>query len=86
MRNELLVKPRINLAADILIIPSSSIYFVNPVDSAKTVTKYTRTDIKIKRLECGAMPNVMAALPNIDGGVCSTPQSLADAYYWGAVQ
>jgi len=27
------------------------------------------------------MPNVMAALPNIDGGLCSTPQSLADAHY-----
>jgi len=24
------------------------------------------------------MPNVMAALPNIDGALCSTPQSLAD--------
>jgi len=27
------------------------------------------------------MPNVMAALPNIGGGLCSTPQSLADAHY-----
>jgi len=28
------------------------------------------------------MPNVMvmAALPNIDGALCSTPQSLADAH------
>jgi len=25
-------------------------------------------------LECGPMPNVMAALPNIGGAVCSTPQ------------
>jgi len=24
---------------------------------------------------------VMAALPNIGGALCSTPQSLADAYY-----
>jgi len=31
-------------------------------------------------LECGPMPNVMAALPNIGGAVCSTPQSLADAH------
>jgi len=31
--------------------------------------------------ECGPMPNVMAALPNIGGALCSTPQSLADAYY-----
>ena len=32
-------------------------------------------------LECGPMPNVMAALPNIVGALCSTPQSLADAHY-----
>jgi len=36
---------------------------------------------KKKELECGQMPNVMAALPNIGGGLCSTPQSLADAHY-----
>jgi len=34
-----------------------------------------------KHLECGPMPNVMAALPNIGCALCSTPQSLADAYY-----
>jgi len=28
-------------------------------------------------LECGPMPNVMAALPNIGGALCSTPQSVA---------
>ena len=28
------------------------------------------------------MPNVMAALPNIGGALCSTPQSLADAHYY----
>ena len=28
------------------------------------------------------MPNVMVALPNIDGALCSTPQSLADADYY----
>jgi len=32
-------------------------------------------------LECGPMPNVTAALPNIGGALCSTPQSLADAHY-----
>jgi len=36
---------------------------------------------KKKELECGQMLNVMAALPNIGGGLCSTPQSLADAHY-----
>jgi len=32
------------------------------------------------------MANVMAALLNIGGALCSTPQSLADAQYWSAVQ
>jgi len=32
------------------------------------------------------MPNVMVALPNIGGALCSTPQSLADAHYMTAVQ
>ena len=31
------------------------------------------------------MPNVMAALPNIGGALCSTPQSLAATHYWSAV-
>jgi len=33
------------------------------------------------KLECEAMLNVMAALPNIGGALCSTPQSLVDAHY-----
>ena len=33
------------------------------------------------QLECGPMPNLMVALPNISGALCSTPQSLADANY-----
>jgi len=32
--------------------------------------------------KCGPMPNVMVALPNIGGALCSTPQSLADAHYY----
>jgi len=35
----------------------------------------------IVKLECGPMPNAMAALPNIGSALCSTPQSLADAHY-----
>jgi len=27
-------------------------------------------------LECGPMPNVMAALPNIGGALCSTPRQV----------
>jgi len=34
-----------------------------------------------KKLECGPMPNLMVALPNMGGALCSTPQSLADAHY-----
>jgi len=34
---------------------------------------------KVQRT-AGPMPNVMAALPNIGGALCSTPQSLADAH------
>jgi len=32
------------------------------------------------------MPNVMAALPNIGGALCSTPQSLGHTHYQSAVQ
>jgi len=32
------------------------------------------------------MLNVMAALPNIGGTLCSMPQSSADAHYYSAVQ
>jgi len=37
--------------------------------------------LTLNKLQCGPMPNVMAALPNIGGALCSTPQSLADAHY-----
>ena len=33
-------------------------------------------------LECGPMPNVMVALRNIGGPLCSTPQSLARAQWY----
>jgi len=36
---------------------------------------------KYRELECGPMPNLMVALPNIGGALCSAPQSLADAHY-----
>ena len=35
----------------------------------------------IIKLECGPIPNVMVAMANIGGALCSTPQSLADAHY-----
>jgi len=45
-------------------------------------TVKTFLSVKTKKiLECGPMPNVMVALPNIGGALCSTPQTLADAHY-----
>jgi len=38
-------------------------------------------EIGLLLLECGPMPNVMVAVPNTGGALCSTPQSLADAHY-----
>jgi len=35
---------------------------------------------KQRILECGPMANLMVALPNIGGALCSTPQILADAH------
>jgi len=39
------------------------------------------------KLECGPMPNVMVALPNIGGALCSTPQSLANdvSQHWHTI-
>jgi len=37
------------------------------------------TKISLK-LECGPMPNVMVALPNTGGALCSMPPSFADAH------
>jgi len=45
----------------------------------RDVEKRGRKRKKIK-LECGPVANVMAALPNIGGALCSTPQSLTDAH------
>jgi len=53
----------------------------------KNVGKMAHTYYKTRNNEkYGPIPNVMAALPNIGGALCSTPQSLADARYWSAVQ
>jgi len=45
----------------------------------RDVEKYVARK-KIK-LCCGPMPNVMVALPNIGGALCSMPQSLANGHY-----
>jgi len=52
----------------------------------KILNSIHQNTTKPKELECGPMPNVMVTLPNIGGALCSTPHSLADAYYLTAVQ
>jgi len=44
-------------------------------------TRISNPVAKQAELERGPMPNVMVALPNIGGALCSTLQSLADAHY-----
>ena len=53
------------------------------VDSKRRQCDYEHFAVagNIVKLECGPMPNLMVALPNIGGALCSTPQSLADAHY-----
>jgi len=57
-----------------------------------TAERYNRQTCQLEwtinriELECGQMPNVMAALANIGGALCSTPQSLADVHCWSAAQ
>jgi len=46
-----------------------------------TVGRVTDVAVINAKLECGPMPNLMVALPNTGGALCSTPQSLADAHY-----
>ena len=51
-------------------------------DDHFSLVLHTTNDVLSKtKLECGPIPNVMVALPNTGGTLCSTPQSLADAYY-----
>jgi len=42
---------------------------------------FINSNSKLNKLEYGQMRNVMAALPNISGALCSMPQSLARAHY-----
>ena len=49
-----------------------------------------KTETENSQIECRPLEvlltYVMAAMPNIGGALCSTPQSLADAHYQSAVQ
>jgi len=44
------------------------------------MVRFMRRRTEKNKLEMWA--NVMAALPNTGGALCSTPQSLANAQYW----
>ena len=48
--------------------------------AAAEIRRKKKKKKKKKELECGPMPNLMVALPNIGGALCSTRQSLADAH------
>jgi len=48
--------------------------------------KITAGKVFTPTMKCGPVPNMMAALPNIGGALCSTPQTLADAHCWSTVQ
>jgi len=52
--------------------------FSGPAFPASRVQQVSDLHYKFT-LECGTMANVMVALPNIGGALCSTPQSLAVA-------
>jgi len=50
--------------------------------SAETTNEMAGHQLTLEsKLECGPMPNVMAALWHIGGSLCSMAQSLADAHY-----
>jgi len=51
------------------------------IQSAAAEIRRGKKRRKKEELECGPMPNLMVALSNIGGALCSTPQSLADAHY-----
>jgi len=55
--------------------------YVRPKADETSLICRTEPNKNSNELECGPMPNLMAALPNIGGALCSTPQSLADAHY-----
>jgi len=60
-------------------IHSDSLHLSTP--KVHTVQTSRPLSLFHKQPECGPMPNVMAALQSIDGALCSTLQSLADAHY-----
>jgi len=60
---------------------SEHAYFKSSSTLVGTLSKHSEQKREKIKLECGPMPNLMVALPNIGGALCSTLQSLADAHY-----
>jgi len=58
----------------------------SPISATTELLYHWPRIVEYWELECGPMPNVMVALPNIGGALCSTPQSFANAHYLTAVQ
>jgi len=56
-------------------------FISSPSDRKKKKKKKIKQLYNTTQLECGPMPNLMVAMPNVAGALCSTPQSLADAHY-----
>jgi len=61
---------------------SVALVLTTKLTTAKTLhTNIKKLILTQTKLECGPMPNVMDALPNIGGALCSTPQTFANAHY-----
>jgi len=73
----------IKFADDTYLVISAANNSTRAAEIDNTAAWATENNLK---LECGPMPNVMAALPNIGSALCSTPKTLADAHYQSAVQ
>jgi len=76
--------PRVNRYTFVDIITLSTSIFTVYVFELSTYTStiyYWLLPPNKNKVQCGPMPNVIAALPNIGGALCSTPPSLADAHY-----
>jgi len=54
----------------------SYIYMRSKADISHLNLLHGTEDKNTEKLQCGPMPNVMAALLNISGALCSAPQSL----------
>jgi len=75
--NNLLPPPR---DTPVLSWLTSNTRFTRPVPRTKKSCSFINA-LNHHHKECGPMHNVIVALPNIGGALCSAPQSLAEAQY-----